>query len=87
MSTITVYVMYVCLQVMPKPRSGVSDPHNEPPAQPVQLLTQLLTQLLAQMLAEMAMMCQDWAVAQREHLIKLQEHSDWQTRSWSRWRH
>lgn len=46
------YVMYVCLQVMPKPRSGVSDPHNEPPAQLVQLLTQLLTQLLAQMLAE-----------------------------------
>lgn len=50
----------------------MSDPHDALPTQPAQLL--------AQMLVELATMCQDQAVAQRERLIKLQEHSDQQTR-------
>lgn len=50
----------------------MSDPHDALPTQSAQLL--------AQMLVELATMCQDQAVAQRERLIKLQEHSDQQTR-------
>lgn len=50
----------------------MSDPHDPSSAQPVELL--------AQMLAGLEKMCQDQAVVQQEHLMKLQEHSDQQTK-------